>query len=385
MTQRGSAFVWQKPAWPRWTWDGAALLDPMSRARRSQGELLGKAGALGFDLDLSAEILTREAVETSAIEGERLDPASVRSSVAKRLGLSAAGLPPPQRSVEGLVEMLLDATARADEPLTADRLKRWQAGLFPTGYSGAEKIVVGAYRPGPEPMAVVSGVPGAERIHYEAPPAPRVDAEMEALLAWWTASRGTVDGLVRAGLAHLWFVTIHPFEDGNGRVARALTDLALAQDEGTKLRLYGMSAQLHAERAAYYEVLERTQRGDGDATEWLSWFLDALRRSVASSDALLERSLETGRFWTAHADVPLGERQRKVVNRLLETGAGGFEGGLSRSKYAGMTHTSPATAQRDLAELVERGVLVAVGGGRSTRYELAWHRRPKSWAAAGPA
>ena len=317
-------YVWQRRGWPRWRWDASRLLAPLSRARLSQGKLLGKVAGLGFELGLEvrAEVLADETLQTAAIEGQRLSPESVRSSVARRLGLPTAGLRPIERSVDGLVQMLLDATTRHELPLTAERLKGWQAALFPTGYSGLRPIRVGAWRRGP--MQVVSGPMGREQEHFEAPPADRLEVEVTRFLEWFAASRGAVDGLLRAGLAHLWLVTIHPFEDGNGRVARAVADMALAQDEASATRLYAMSAQIDAERDDYYAILERTQRGDLDSTEWLSWFLQCLERAVGGSHTHVEQALSKARFWQAHLALELSERQRKAINRLLDAGREGF-------------------------------------------------------------
>jgi Fic family protein len=366
-------YVWQQKGWPHWRWDAGRLLAPLSQARLAQGKLLGKVAGLGFDLGLKvrAEVLAEETLQTAAIEGQRLSPESVRSSVARRLGLPTAGLRPVERPVDGLVQMLLDATTRHGLPLTAKRLQGWQAALFPTGFSGLQRVRVGAWRKGP--MQVVSGPVGREKEHFEAPPANRLEVEVRQYLEWFAASRGTIDGLVRAGLAHLWLVTIHPFEDGNGRVARAVADMALAQDEASETRLYSMSAQIDAERDEYYAVLERTQRGDLDSTEWMSWFLRCLERAVGGSHTHVEKALSKARFWQAHLALELSERQRKAINRLLDAGRGGFEGGLTTRKYVGMTRASRATAQRELAELVEQGILRhRPGAGRSTSYELAW-------------
>ncbi len=369
-------FVWQHPDWTsRLRWNSERLLTPLAAARRRQGEIFGKAAGLGFDLGLEAQasILTDEAVMTAAIEGEVLDRESVRSSVARKLGLPTAGLPPTARHVDGLVEMIVDATQRFDEPLTEERLWGWNAALFPTGYSGMLQIIVGDWRTSDEPMRVVSGPVGRETVHFEAPPAARVPGEMARFLEWYTADPDPEDGLLRAGLAHFWFVTIHPFEDGNGRLARAIADMTLARDEGTPLRLYSMSAQIRTEQDAYYDILEQTQRSDGELTGWLTWFVGCLERAVTNSEARLDLVLTKARFWQDHTEVNLSERQRKVVNRMLDAGPGGFEGGLTTRKYVGMTRTSRATAQREIADLLAKGLLVRrPGGGRSTSYEIVW-------------
>lgn len=368
-------YVWQMPDWPDLNWQSDPLLAPLGRARLRQGKLLNKALALGFDLGQQAqvEILTEEAVKTAAIEGESLDRGSVRSSAARRLGLPTAGLPAPPRQVEGLVEVLLDATRNHHAPLTTERLKGWQAALFPTGYSGMHRVRSGDWRGEETPMQVVSGPVGREVVHYEAPPGARVPAEVDGFLAWWMQSREAMDGLLRAGVAHFRFVTIHPFEDGNGRIARALTDMAMAQDEDLPARFYSLSSQIMAERDAYYTVLEKVQKGDGDITAWLAWFLGCFERAVERSEDLLAGVLLKARFWQRHAGAGISERQRKVLNRLLDAGPAGFEGGLTTRKYAGLAGVSKPTAQREIADLVAKGMLRPnPGGGRSTSYDVAW-------------
>ncbi len=369
-------YVWLHPDWTsKLRWNGDQVLAPLASARRRQGEILGKATGLGFDLGLEARAttLTDDAVMTAAIEGEALDPRSVRSSVARRLGLPTAGLPPTDRHVDGLVEMIIDATGNFDSPLTEKRLKGWNAALFPTGYSGIRRIRAGSWRTGHEPMRVVSGPEGRERVHFEAPPAANVPEEMRRFLRWHEKQAWPEEGVLRAGLAHFWFVTIHPFEDGNGRIARAVTDMNLARDEKTGLRLYSMSTQIRSERDAYYDILESAQRGDGDITGWLVWFAGCLERAMAAAECRLELVLDRARFWQDHSEVDLNPRQRKVVNRLLEARPAGFEGGLTNRKYVNLTKTSRATAQREIADLVGKGILVkGPGGGRSASYDLAW-------------
>jgi Fic family protein len=364
-------YLWQHDNWTNFRWDASTLLTPLGACRRRQGRLLEKVRGLGFDLEIeaTADVLVEEAVQTSAIEGERLDERAVRSSVARRLGLPSAGLP-VSRDVDGLVSVLLDATQKYDEPLTAERLKGWQAALFPTGYSGMHSIVVGDWRGG-EPMRVVSGPLGRETVHFEAPPMERVAAEMRAFLAWWGESRGKTEGILRAAVAHLRFLTVHPFEDGNGRIARALTDMALAQDEREPRRFYSLSSQIMAEREAYYDVLERTQKGDGDVTSWLLWFLGCMNRALKSAEQLLGNVLSKGEFWRQHAGDPLSERQRKVINRLLDAGPGGFVGGLTTRKYTSLAGVSRATAFREIAQLLEWGIIRQnPGGGRSVSYAI---------------
>lgn len=365
-------YIWQSGDWPKFRWDSEALLRTLGSARQSQGRLLAEAEYFG--LDMQAEVLTEEALTTSAIEGEKLDRDLVRSSVARRLGLPTAGLPHAKRHVDGLVEMLLDATVNHRKPLDAERMKGWHAALFPTGFSGMQKIRVGDWRDGSaDPMRVVSGRVGRERVHYVAPPAGRLEEEMARFLNWFNSWPDNLDGLVRAALAHLWFVTIHPFEDGNGRMARALADMALAQDEKAECRFYSMSAQIVAQRDEYNDVLERTQKGDGEVTDWIAWFLRCQERAIMRSEAQVRIAVQKARFWQRGSALSLNERQRKVVNRLLDAGPGGFEGGLTTSKYAGMTKTSPATAKRDIAELLEKKILRRnPGGGRSASYGLVW-------------
>lgn len=296
----------------------------------------------------------------------------MRSSVARRLGLPTAGLPPPPRAVDGLIDVLLDAARHHDAPLTAERLLGWQAALFPTGYSGLHAIRVGELR-GDEPMQVVSGAMGRERVHFVAPPRVGLGADLDHYLSWFNAPSADLDGLVRAGLAHLWFVTLHPFEDGNGRLARAITDLALSQDERRPMRLFSLSAQILRERERYYEVLERTQRGGMDLTDWLGWFLVQVEAAATAADQAVSSTLAKARFWLRHQGTTLNERQRKVLNRLLDAGPDGFEGGLNTRKYMGLTKTSRATAYRELADLVEKACLCPTGkGGRSSGYEVLW-------------
>lgn len=368
-----SHYLWQCDNWTDFRWDANLLLRQLGECRRLQGRLLEKVRGLGFELETEAvaDVLVEEAVQTAAIEGERLDEKAVRSSVARRLGLPSAGLP-LSRDADGLVSVLLDATQRLDEPLSAERLKGWQAALFPTGYSGLHRIVVGEWR-GSEPMRVVSGPMGRETVHFEAPPVERVDGEMGQFLSWWQESRGKTEGVVRAAVAHLRFLTIHPFEDGNGRIARALTDMALAQDEREPRRFYSLSSQIMAEREAYYDILERTQKDEGDITAWLLWFLGCMTRSLERSEGLLGNVLAKGEFWRRHAGAPLSERQLKVVNRLLDAGPSGFAGGLTTRKYVSLAGVSRATAFREIAQLLEWGLIRQnPGSGRNVSYDISW-------------
>jgi Fic family protein len=368
-------YIWQHTHWPKLTWKSEALLPAISKARLAQGKLLTKVTSLGlkYSQEACADILTEEVIKTSAIEGEKLNRDSVRSSVARRLGLPAAGMPPVNRAVDGLVEVLLEATQRHDKPLTAARLKRWQAGLFPTGWSGISKIHVGQWRPLKMPMRVVSGSLGREKIHYEAPPGEKVEKEIKQFLTWWASSQDEEEGLLRSGLAHFYFVTIHPFEDGNGRIARALTDMALAQDEKLSTRFYSLSSQIMEERKDYYDVLEACQKGDGDVTAWLKWYLECYTHAVEKAEKLIADVLAKARFWQDHSQIDINERQRKVINRLLDAGKDGFQGSLTTRKYAAMAKVSRATAFREIADLVENGLLLENSAkGRSVSYDLKW-------------
>jgi Fic family protein len=366
---RGHTYIWQAPDWPVWRYDLAALAGPLAEVSRAQGVLVGRLADVGLPHrdEASLAALTEDVVKTSEIEGEHLPVESVRSSVARRLGVDIGALAPADRHVDGVVEMVLDATSRAGAPLTEERLLGWHAALFPTGYSGLSRIRVGAFRDDVGgPMQVVSGPVHRHRVHYQAPPAERLPVEIARFLAW--ANGPTPEPLpIKAGLAHLWFVTLHPFDDGNGRIARALGDLFLARFDGSPQRYYSLSAQIQRERKTYYEILERTQKGTMDVTEWLRWFLEALQRALESAGHTVDAVLAKARFWQRWADLPRNERQVKVLNRLLD----GFEGKLTSSKWAAIAKCSPDTALRDINELIARGVLrKAPGGGRSTAYEL---------------
>ncbi|MCK5914138.1 MAG: Fic family protein [Desulfuromusa sp.] len=376
MTQ-ANIYFWQQPTWPQFRWDSAVLMKPLGLCRFQQGSLLAQMRELGLDVrqQARAEVLIEEVLKTSEIEGERLDPNAVRSSVARRLGLPTAGLVDVKNQhADGVVEILLDATLNYGKGLTSERLFGWHAALFPTGYSSFHKIRVAAWRDDRDgPMRVVSGSIGREKIHYEALPAAHLESEMNRYLAWWEKSRQDEDGLLRAAVSHLWFVSIHPFEDGNGRIARTLTEMALAQDEALATRYYSLSAQIMADRESYYSILERAQKGDGDISEWILWFLDCMSKAILSSNGLLTNVMQKARFWQNHIQTELSERQRKVINRLLNVGSNGFEGGMTNRKYAGIAHISRATAQRELSDLVEKGIFrTNPGGGRSVSYSLCW-------------
>jgi Fic family protein len=362
-------FIHEEESWPRLRWDRERLAEPLASVRHQQGRLIGRMEGLGFTLRQEAvlETLTSDVLETSAIEGEQLDPEQVRSSIARHLGMEIGGLEPGDRNVEGIVEVMLDATRHYDQPLTAERLLAWHASLFPTGRSGMTKIRVGAWRDdGAGPMQVVSGPIGKERVHFQAPAADRLDREMQAFLEDFNA-KTDVDLVSRAGLAHLWFVTVHPFDDGNGRIARAIADMVLARSENSPQRFYSMSAQIRHERNEYYGILERTQRGTLDITPWMEWFLGCLGRAIEGAHTTLGAVLAKARFWEFLGGVTINERQRLVLNRLLD----GFDGILTSSKYAKLAKCSQDTATRDISALVERGVLVRnPRGGRSTSYSL---------------
>ncbi len=362
-------YIWELPDWPRFRWDQERLGKVLAEARHEQGRLMGRMEALGFRLREEAvlQTLTQDVLKSSEIEGEKLDPDQVRSSIARRLGMDIGGLKPADRNVEGVVEMMLDATRGFDQPLGDDRLFAWHASLFPTGRSGMTEIRVGAWRDDSGgPMQVVSGPYGKERVHYVAPPATRLDSEMLAFLDWFNSETDT-DPVLKAGLAHLWFVTIHPFDDGNGRIARAIADMALARSERSAQRFYSMSAQIQLERNDYYDTLEATQKGSMDVTDWHEWFLSCLARTVAGAQHTLASVLLKARFWDRFATDPLNKRQIKVLNRLLDD----FEGKLTSSKWAKLTKCSQDTAYRDILDLMERRVLKKnPGGGRSTSYDL---------------
>ena len=355
--------------WPNFTWDSAKLSPVLAEVRHKQGRLLGRMEGLGFQLRSEASLatLTSDVVKSSAIEGEVLNPELVRSSIARRLGIDIGGAASINRDVEGIVEMMLDATQRYAEPLTAERLFGWHASLFPTGRSGMHKITVGSWRPAKiGAMQVVSGAIGRENVHFEAPTAEKLESEMTALIQWFE-SRDEMDPVLRAALAHLWFVTVHPFEDGNGRIGRAIADMALARADGTKERFYSMSSQIEAERKDYYLNLERSQRGTLDVTSWMEWFLGCLGRAIAGADGTLSKVLRKAKIWDRVNQGLVNERQRAVINRLMDD----FVGKLTTSKYAKLAKCSEDTALRDIRALMERGIFVQnEGGGRSTSYAL---------------
>lgn len=374
-------YLWQKPDWPKFRYDAATLTGPLAQAHRAQGHLMGRMSELGLAQREQATLqaLTQEVIKTSEIEGERLSRPAVRSSLARRLGLDIGALAPADRHVEGVVDMVLDATGRFDQPLTAERLFGWHAALFPTGFSGMTRIRIGAWRDDASgPMQVVSGPPRRQKVHYQAPPAKELAAQTKTFLRWFNAKPAD-DALIKAGLAHLWLVTLHPFDDGNGRISRAVGDMALARAEGTDQRFYSLSAQIERERKQYYDQLEATQKGSMDVTGWLAWFLGSLLRAVQGADETLASVLDKARFWQRWSTVPMNERQTKLVNRLLD----GFEGKLTTAKWAVIGKCSTDTALRDISDLLARGVLRKLeGGGRSTGYSLA--SASESAASDGP-
>ena len=363
-------YIHQLPNWPEFTWNAEELAKSLAAVWQKQGRLTGRMQSLGLPLQDEAVLttLTEDVLTSSDIEGESLDRDQVRSSIARRLGIDVGALAPADRHVEGVVEMMLDATQNFSKPLTDERLFGWHAALFPTGRSHLRKIVVGAWRDDATgPMQVVSGPEGRPTVHVEAPAAPRLAEEMAAFLEWFE-SEGKTDDIVKAALAHLWFVTIHPFDDGNGRIARAIADMSLARSEKSQQRFYSMSAQIRIERNAYYEMLERTQKNSLDITPWLKWFLACLDRALDGAEKILKSVLNKAEFWKNHAQANINVRQRDMINRLLD----GFDGKLTSSKWATIEKCSPDTALRDISKLVAAGILRKdAGGGRSTSYSLA--------------
>lgn len=369
MKRGNKTYIWQQPDWPHWRYDLQRLSGLLAQVHHTQGHLLGRMHGLGLALrdQATLQVLTDEVLKTSEIEGEHLNPDTVRSSIARRLGVDIGALAPADRHVDGVVDMVLDATGHFGQSLTAKRLFGWHAALFPTGYSGMTAIRTGRWRDDASgPMQVVSGPVGRQKIHYEAPPARLLKAEMSDFLRWFNTYHEP-DPVVKAGLAHLWFVTIHPFDDGNGRIARAIGDMALARAEQSAQRFYSLSAQIQRERKNYHDMLERAQKGTLDVTDWLEWFLGCLLRAMQGAEVTLSAVLTRMRFWQRWAEAPLNERQVKLINRLLD----GFEGKLTSSKWAVIAKCSPDTALRDITDLIARGALMkSDAGGRSTSYEL---------------
>ncbi|MCW3105143.1 MAG: Fic family protein [Bacteroidetes bacterium] len=362
-------YIYNYKSWPAFTWDHEAITPLLSNIRHKQGRLKGIMEVLGFSLrnETLLETLTLDVLKSTEIEGELLNPAQVRSSIAKRLGMDIAGLVPADRHVEGVVEMMMDATQNYNAPLDKDRLFGWHSALFPTGRSGIHTIIVGNWRDNAKgPMQVVSGAMGKEKVHYEAPGAETLEQEMNVFLEWFNTEH-TIDAVLKSAIAHLWFVTVHPFDDGNGRIARAIADMQLARADGDRQRFYSMSAQIRLERNDYYSILERTQQGTLNITDWLEWFLNCLDRSLNVTDDSLRRVLSKTKFWDRHAQTSVNERQRMLINKLFD----GFTGKLNSSKWAKIAKCSTDTALRDINDLLQKNILEKeAGGGRSTSYIL---------------
>lgn len=358
-------YIHQRKDWTKFTWDAEVITPLLGEVRHKQGKILGVMQGLGFRLqeETVLKTLTLDVVKSSEIEGEQLNPEQVRSSIARRLGIEIAGAVAAERNVEGVVEMLLDATQRYDEPLSDDRLFGWHAALFPTGRSGMYKIKTAAWRD--DAMQVTSGPMGKETVHFEAPSADKVPTEMNAFLDWFNSNQD-IDPVLKAAFAHLWFVTIHPFDDGNGRITRAITDMQLARADQSKQRFYSMSAQIQAERNRYYAILESTQKGDLDITEWLEWFLDCLLHSMAQTDETISLTLKRAQFWETNRTTEFNARQQKILELLLDD----FFGKLTVSKYAKITKVSTDTSLRDIQDLISKGIIEQEGSGRSTSYKL---------------
>ncbi|MEX0968594.1 MAG: Fic family protein [Bacteroidia bacterium] len=359
-------YIYEIKNWTDFTWQDKAINSVFGQVRLMQGKIIGQMNALGFSAKEEATLtaLTLDVVKSSEIEGEMLNYDQVRSSIARRLGINIAGLVASSRHIEGVVEMMLDATQRHTLPLTEKRLFGWHAALFPTGYSGLNKIEVGRYRTGE--MQVISGAMGKEKVHYEAVNPKCVKAEMDKFLDWFNNDK-TLDPVLKAAIAHFWFIIIHPFDDGNGRIARAITDMLLARAEGSGERFYSMSSQILAERKRYYEILQKVQHSTGDITEWLDWFLHCLKNAMLATENTTQKILRKAEFWKLHEHTPINERQRLILNKLLD----GFEGKLQTSKWAKITKTSTDTALRDIKDLVEKGILQQTDeGGRNGNYEL---------------
>lgn len=363
-----AVYIYQLPHWPKFTWDQGILHPVLIEAWQKQSRLQGRMEALGFGLQAHAnlQMLTLDVLKSSEIEGEHLDAEQVRSSVARKLGMDIAGLIPSDRNVDGVVDMMIDATQQFKQPLSEDRLFAWHNALFPTGMSGMFKIKTGTWRDNKEddPMQVISGPLGRENVHFQAPSSNLLQTEMKQFINWFNEDL-KMDALIKAAIAHFWFVTIHPFEDGNGRIARAISDLQLCRADQTSLRFYSMSAQIRKDRKAYYDILEQTQKGSMDITLWLTWFLECLNRSIISTSELLDLILRKAKFWEKHATTLFNHRQQFMLNKYMD----GFEGKLNSSKWAKITKTSHDTALRDIQDLVEKNVLSKeAGGGRSTSY-----------------
>lgn len=362
-------YIWQYPEWPSFTWNDSRLISLLSEVRNLEGKIQGMMDGLGFNVQsmTALNVMTEDVLRSNEIEGVILNSDKVRSSIARHLGIDTAGLPQPDHYTEGVVQIMMDAVTNCNKPLTPERLFNWHAALFPTGRSGMYPITVGAYRTGGEPMQIVSGAMGKEKVHYEAPPSDVVPDMMTDFLTWINSDNTVIDPVLKAAVAHLWFVAIHPFDDGNGRLTRTITDMQLAKADGFPLRFYSMSAEILREKKAYYEILEHTTSNSTDITEWLEWFLNTMKSSILRAKETVKRVVCKSSFWQRHREIPMNERQVRVVNMLWD----GFTGKLTSSKWAKITKTSQATALRDITDLIEKGILIAAAdGGRSSNYLL---------------
>ena len=362
-------YIWQYPEWPSFTWNDSRLIALLSEVRNLEGKIQGMMDGLGFNVQsmTALNVMTEDVLRSNEIEGVILNFDKVRSSIARHLGIDTAGLPQPDHYTEGVVQIMMDAVTNCNKPLTPERLFNWHAALFPTGRSGMYPITVGAYRTGGEPMQIVSGAMGKEKVHYEAPPSDVVPDMMTDFLTWINSDNTVIDPVLKAAVAHLWFVAIHPFDDGNGRLTRTITDMQLAKADGFPLRFYSMSAEILREKKAYYEILEHTTSNSTDITEWLEWFLNTMKSSILRAKETVKRVVCKSSFWQRHREIPMNERQVRVVNMLWD----GFTGKLTSSKWAKITKTSQATALRDITDLIEKGILTAAAdGGRSSNYLL---------------
>ena len=362
-------YIWQYPEWPSFTWNDSRLIALLSEVRNLEGKIQGMMDGLGFNVQsmTALNVMTEDVLRSNEIEGVILNSDKVRSSIARHLGIDTAGLPQPDHYTEGVVQIMMDAVTNCNKPLTPERLFNWHAALFPTGRSGMYPITVGAYRTGGEPMQIVSGAMGKEKVHYEAPPSDVVPDMMTDFLTWINSDNTVIDPVLKAAVAHLWFVAIHPFDDGNGRLTRTITDMQLAKADGFPLRFYSMSAEILREKKAYYEILEHTTSNSTDITEWLEWFLNTMKSSILRAKETVKRVVSKSSFWQRHREIPMNERQVRVVNMLWD----GFTGKLTSSKWAKITKTSQATALRDITDLIEKGILTAAAdGGRSSNYLL---------------
>jgi len=367
-------YIYQNPDWPGFLWNNEKLLNLLAQVRNLQGRIVGKMSFLGFELKNQAnlEILTQDVLNSTKIEGEILDKDQVRSSIARRLGLEVSGLVPSDGNVDAVVEIMIDATRHFEASLTTNRILGWHNTLFPTGYSGMFKVQVGKYRDDASgPMQVVSGPIGKEKVHYQAPSAVNLENEMNTFLTWFNNSQN-IDLVLKSAIAHLWFVTIHPFDDGNGRIARALADMLLAQSDGQSYRFYSMSSQIRKERSKYYKILEKTQKGNLDITLWLEWYLNCLLDAINESEGILVKVVFKHNFWLKNSSKLENKRQKKMLNKLLE----GFEGKLTTSKWAKICKCSHDTALRDITDLIKKQILKKVlGGGRNTAYDLKTNKK----------